>query len=308
MNEKIRNTEANLSNDSLDFELLFQLFMSNKWKLIGISFLFSVLAVVYSLSLPNIFKSEATLITVSNKSGDGLSSLSGGLSGIAAIAGVNLSGGDSSEAKLALATLKSRQFITDIIDEYSLKKYLFAVERYDYNSGKLYFNKDIYSEEKDTWAEIDGESAEPSGQKAYQEFINQFSVFEDTKKGVVRIAFLHQSPMIAKFIVDKVIYEINTKMKKKAIELAEGNRFYLEGQIENTSVLSLKEKLYELIEKQIETVMLANVRKEYIFETLDPAIVPELKAAPNRVVICLVGGILGFLFSIAYVLLFCRVK
>ena len=53
---------------------------------------------------------------------------------------------------------------------------------------------------------------------------------------------------------------------------------YLKQQVANTSLADLQAMFFELIQSQTETVMLAEVRPEYVFKTIDPAVVPEEKA------------------------------
>ena len=40
--------------------------------------------------------------------------------------------------------------------------------------------------------------------------------------------------------------------------------------------------LYNLIEEDIKILSIANIKSEYIFKIIDPAIVPQLKSAPSR--------------------------
>ena len=49
-------------------------------------------------------------------------------------------------------------------------------------------------------------------------------------------------------------------------------------------------------------MMLVNVREEYIFKTVDPAIVPEEKIKPRRSIICITGTFIGVALSIAWLL------
>ena len=48
--------------------------------------------------------------------------------------------------------------------------------------------------------------------------------------------------------------------------------------------------------------MLAEVREELIFKVVDPAVIPELKESPKRMIICIVIVLLGGLISIIGVL------
>ena len=51
-----------------------------------------------------------------------------------------------------------------------------------------------------------------------------------------------------------------------------------------------------------EIMMLANVPKEYVFKTIDPAIVPENKSEPRRALIFVLGTLFGGLTAVIYVL------
>ena len=59
------------------------------------------------------------------------------------------------------------------------------------------------------------------------------------------------------------------------INEAESAIAYLRQQVESSPLADLRKLFYELIQKQTEVMMLANVRYEYVFKTIDPAIVPE---------------------------------
>ena len=64
-----------------------------------------------------------------------------------------------------------------------------------------------------------------------------------------------------------------------------------EEQINNTNVSDLKQLFYGMIESQTSKAMLAEVRSEYAFRVIDPAIAPELKNSPFRAFITLLSVI-----------------
>ena len=49
--------------------------------------------------------------------------------------------------------------------------------------------------------------------------------------------------------------------------------------------------------------MLAEVRQEYVFKTIDPAVAPEEKSKPSRALICLIGAFFGAIFGVIIVLI-----
>jgi uncharacterized protein involved in exopolysaccharide biosynthesis len=59
----------------------------------------------------------------------------------------------------------------------------------------------------------------------------------------------------------------------------------------------LRRVIYNLIENETKTLMLANAREEYAFAVVDPAVPPELRISPRRRVMVLVGLMLGLVLG-----------
>ena len=71
----------------------------------------------------------------------------------------------------------------------------------------------------------------------------------------------------------------------------------------NTSLADLQAVFFDLIQSQTETVMLAEVRQEYVFKTIDPAVAPEEISKPSRALICVLGALLGGVLGVVIVLM-----
>ncbi|WP_445425024.1 Wzz/FepE/Etk N-terminal domain-containing protein [Alishewanella sp. HL-SH06] len=67
MTENAQPTQA--ADDEIDLRELFSAIWQGKWIIAATTFVFAVLAVIYALSLPNIYKSEALLSPVSQEGG-----------------------------------------------------------------------------------------------------------------------------------------------------------------------------------------------------------------------------------------------
>ena len=65
----------------------------------------------------------------------------------------------------------------------------------------------------------------------------------------------------------------------------------------------LDQVFFELMEAQMQRMMLAEVRREYVLTTIDPPISPELKAEPKRSIICILGTLLGGVIGVLMTLL-----
>jgi LPS O-antigen subunit length determinant protein (WzzB/FepE family) len=84
---------------------------------------------------------------------------------------------------------------------------------------------------------------------------------------------------------------------------AEKSITYLQSQIGKTTIFEHKTLLFQLIEAHNKTLMFAEVRDEYVFKTIDTALVPELKAKPKRALIVVLAGLLGGILSVLIVLI-----
>ena len=60
----------------------------------------------------------------------------------------------------------------------------------------------------------------------------------------------------------------------------------------------MKQVFYQLIENETRTVMLANAQQEYVFNTIDPAVVPQEKSEPKRALIAIMATLLGGIFGV----------
>jgi uncharacterized protein involved in exopolysaccharide biosynthesis len=295
---------SDYQDDEIDLRELFGIIWQGKWWIIAITFVFAVGSVIYSLSLPNIYKSEATLAPTEEASGGGLSQMAGQLGGLASLAGVNLGGGNTDKTTIALEILKSRAFIKSFVEKYDILPELMAVEEWNRGSGVV-FNSEIYNPDTKEWVrEVEPpQQPQPSSWEYVKVFREQIlEVSKDDTTGLVTIAVNHQSPEVAEQWVVWLIEEINNHMRERDIQEAQRSLEYLDKELQSTSLSDMQQVFYQLIEKQTQTIMLANVRPEYIFQTLDPAVVPEQKAKPSRALICIIGTFLGGFLSVGFVL------
>ena len=271
---------------------------SKKWVLFISILIFSISSVFIAINLPNYYRSEAVLFPAESQSGSSLGGLGGQLGGIASLAGVEL--GSDDNTGFAIEVLKSRSFIVDFINKYELKPKLLAVESWDRNTRELIFSPEDYDEKNNQWLRKVSYplSVVPSDQESFKFFKKELlSIEQDSETKTVKIIILHQRPDIAKFIVDKLVYEINEHIRVSDIEEANKSIEYLQETTAKIKVTELNSVLYNLIQQNIQKRLLAEVRDEYVFKTIDPAVAPEIHYKPIRSLICIVGAFLGFILS-----------
>ncbi|MGR5306681.1 Wzz/FepE/Etk N-terminal domain-containing protein [Vibrio mediterranei] len=299
------------NDDEIDLKELFLALWKGKWVILATTFVFAVGAVIFAISQPNTYKADTLLAPAESSGQGGLAKVAGQLGGLAALAGVNLGGGESSQTELAVQVMKSRQFVDHFIKKHDLLVPIMAVKEWDANSNTLVLNDEMYDESNNKWLrEPKGlRGAEPSAQEAYDVFIkNMFSVIQDKESGLYTVSIEHFSPFLAQQWTTWLVEDINKVMRDRVIAESTQNLEYLAEQLTKTSVAEMQNAFYKIMEEQTKSLMLAEVQDEFIFKVVDPAVVPELKAGPKRSLICILGTLLGGMLGVmmALILFFVR--
>jgi uncharacterized protein involved in exopolysaccharide biosynthesis len=289
-------------DDDIDLRELCSAIWSGKWIVCTVTALFTVASVLFALYLPNVYKSEALLAPVAESSG---LKIPGQLGGLAALAGVNLGGaGGSDKTGLAIEIIKSREFLGRFIEKHDLFIPIMAAEGWNRGDNSLVLDTDVYDSNTKEWTRDVKPpfQPKPSLLEVHEEMLKLFAISQDKTSGMVKISMEHYSPYLVKTWVDELVKAINEEMRQRELTEAQRSIEYLNHQIKQTNIADVRTMLYSLIEEQTKTVMLANVRDEYVFKTVDPAVVAEKKAKPARALIVILAFILGSLLSIMFVL------
>ncbi|HHY0580688.1 TPA: Wzz/FepE/Etk N-terminal domain-containing protein [Vibrio parahaemolyticus] len=293
-------------DDEIDLRELFKALWKGKWVIIVTTFVFAFCSVLYALSLPNIYKADALLAPAESSGGGGLSKMAGQLGGLAALAGVNLGAGESSQTDLAVQVMKSRQFIEAFVNKHDLLVPLMAAKGWDLENNKLILDEELYNPTAGEWLrEPEGlRGATPTAQEAFEVFSKEvLNVNQDKESGLYTVSVKHYSPYLAQQWVNWLVEDINKVMRERTIAETSQNLAYLNAQLQKTAVADMQSAFYKLIEEQTKSLMLAEVQEEFIFKEVDPAVVPELKDGPKRALICVLGTLLGGMLGIAIVLI-----
>ena len=294
----------NQYDDEIDLRELFGVLWAGKIKIVAITAVFAIASVIYALSVPNQYKATA-LLSPAQSSGGGLSGALGQLGGLAAMAGVSLGGGESSEAQVAQEIMKSWSFIEGFIQSNNLAVEVYAAEGWNKGSNELQIDSDIYDVSKSQWLVEDddtGELGPPSSWKLFEKFSEKLAVSEDKKSGLLSVSIEYYSPQIAKQWLDLYVAAINDHMQKRKMAKVTRNIEYLEAQIKKTNIAEMQEVFYTIIEEQIKSKMLAEASPDYAFVAVSPSMVPEEKSQPKRALICILGTLLGGMLSVLWVL------
>lgn len=271
--------------DDIDMKAILSVLWGKKLILFSSVLLFSLIGYGISSILTPIYKSEALLASANDTNSETqLSLLAGQFGGLANMAGLDIGGG-SSNIDNAIAYLKSRSFAIKFIKDKNLMPQIF---------DKLWDKK------SNTWRT--GVTV-PTIWDAYDLFSDARHVSKDSRSGHVTVAFEWKDPELAAQWVNEYVNSLNKYLKNSAIDETERNLNYLNKQLEKTSLVTVQKSLFSLIESEIKKSMLANVKDDFVFVVIDPAIPPRLKVWPNKLLITGIGLFIGLIVGFILVLI-----
>ena len=305
MNEKHSSNNSNNFDDEIDFHELFYVLWDGKWIVLCATTFVSIIAVIYSLLLPNIYESKALLAPVQSSSS--VAGAFGSYSNLAGIAGINLpSVGQADNTQKALKKISSLSFFENNILENINLIDLVAIKSWNSKTNTLIYDENIYDVKNNTWARdyLDSHQEIPSAQKSFELFKQgHLNLNEDKKSGFITLSIKHQSPYIAKQWAELIVNEINDFFRQKDKLESEKAIIYLNQQISSTSLSEIKEALAQLLQEQTKKLTLIEANEFYVFDYIDPPAVMEMKSEPKRALICIFGAILGGMLSVLFVLI-----
>jgi len=232
--------------------------------------------------------------------------------GAAALAGINLEGGGTDRAEY-LAILRSRGLGQRFIERYEIKPYIFPDE-WDAERGEWKSNGSggespgggLELRIARLLAVLSGDEGwrlrtdpGPSMWDAYKEFNEKIrTIREDLETGIVTVEFKFRNPELAALWANDYVAMANREIRDSTIREASRALSYLNEEVERTTVTGVRDSIFGLVEGQLERIMLANVRPEYAFKVLDPAVVPEERSHPRRALILAVSLVLGVMLGL----------
>ena len=298
------NIEAPNSNynDEIDLREWLDVLWRKKKFIILVTTFFALGSVVYALSLTNYYRSEAVLIITDESS---KASPLQGLGGIASMAGLNLQNSGQDKSMLVLETLKSRVFLSHLLDFDDVLPSLMAPKIYEINTKKLIYDEEIYDSENKTWVrEIkDGGNSKPSYLEAYDTYKQQVIITRDANPNLITISVEHISPIFAKDFLQLIIDETDELMRQKDLKESSDAIRFLSAEMSKSSLVSMKDAINQLVQSRLEMQMMARISADYILQVVEPPFIPEKKFKPQRSLICIIGTLIGAALAIFWILI-----
>ncbi|MBD75006.1 MAG: chain length determinant protein [Rickettsiales bacterium] len=301
------NTNHNDRNEKeIDLKEIFDVLFNGKVIIGAITALFSIVAIIYSLLLPNVYQSKAILSPVGDINNSGISSVMKSVGGLASLAGVNTSpSNNANNAIKALEKLNTLSFFQENIMPSIFLPDLMAFDFWDASSKKSVYDKSLFDETTQTW--VRGfdypQNQVPSAQESYNIFVQHFRVSKDIETGFLTITVKHQSPVVAQAWAETIVSQINYFFRSKAKKEAEAATEYLNMQMALANFTEIKLVTAQLLQQKLQQLTVVEASDFYVFDIIEPPAVMERKSEPVRSLICIIGAFLGGLFGCLVVLI-----
>jgi uncharacterized protein involved in exopolysaccharide biosynthesis len=255
---------------------------SYSWSIAAITAVCTAVAIALAFLLKPVYRAEVLLAPATEEQDESsrLASMVGSLGGLASIAGINVD--TSSATHEAVATLGSYALTSAFIEDNNLLPILFA---------------DKWDAAKSAWESSDPKDVPTiwDGVKLFNEDIRVIT--EDSETGLITMSIEWTDRDQAVAWANELVRRTNDLTRRRAMEDADRSLTYLREELTRTSLVEMQQVLFQLVESQTNKRMLANVREQYAFKVIDPAVVPDEDdfVSPKRVIL-IAGGVLAGLF------------
>lgn len=267
-------TSNHANENEIDLLELFDVLWNGKIIIAIATVIVTLVAIIYSLLVTETYRAEILLAPAQSRQSS--SPLSAQLGGAAALVGINIGqSGSGQQMNSILATLQSREFVLKFIEENNLRSSLLSAELND-------------SDEATDW-------------QVYRTFSGIFSVTRVRDLGLIQMAIQWPDPALAAEWLNLIVSAINQHEKERDVNEANNAIEYLQDQLAGTQLVEMQRMFYQLIETQTRVIMLADVRDEYVFRIIDPAVVPDQRISPKRKVMVTTGFFSALFLSMIFV-------
>lgn len=292
-------------DDEIDLREIFYILLNQKWLIVSVTSFVSIIGLIFSLFLPNIYESKAILVPVNPSSG--ISGAIQSYSSLAGFAGITLpSSDDDGNDSKALKKITSLSFFeNNILASINLPD-LMAVKYWNHKTNSIIYDNHIYDENSNTWIRNYSYPQQqiPSAQEGFKVFLaNHLSLIEDSQTGHITLSIKHQSPFIAQQWSELIINEINNFYREKDKSESEKAVSFLNQQISTSGLSEINQVLAQLLQEELKKLTLIEANQYYVFEYIDPPAIMEEKSEPDRVLIFILGTIFGFILSVSSILI-----
>lgn len=278
MREEENNQDLYYEEDEINLLDLFIVLLKHKRMIFSVVFIAGVVAVVASLLMTDIYRSECTIAPIEQEQ-TSMSSRLSALGGFGAMVASQVGIGGAGSLEKFEIVLKSREMTKQVVEKHKLMQVIF---------------KDSWDKKTKTWKTEEP----PTLQDAYEAVQGMLEIKPDKKNGVMKLGVLFPDPAVAQKLLNYYVNGMSEFLRHQSLENVAIQSKALQGQLVTATDPLLRAKLVEIIAQYVEKETLAKVQKYYGFNVIDPPFIPEKKFKPKRSQICILSVIVAFFMAI----------
>jgi uncharacterized protein involved in exopolysaccharide biosynthesis len=264
---------AAVGGNEIDLVGVALLLWARRWWLLLAIAIGTAAAAVYGFTTPPTWRAEVVTTQVHEQSmGGAASALASQLGGLASLANLGI-GSDRNEQDYE-AVLESRHLLEEFITRNELLTQLWPDPR----------------QRPTLWQTV----------RRFERSV--VSIRQDPRRGITTLSVEWTDPATAARWANGLVALANELIRTRALADSRRNIVYLNAEAERATDVDLRHAIFNLIENETKTEMLANGRADYAFRVVDPAVTPEIRAAPHRTLLLITGFVLGAVLGALLVL------
>jgi len=295
MNNNIEQNINCIEEDEIDLKELWQTILKGKKIILLITTIVTTITLIYTLKLPNIYKSEAVL-TPSKSSGSSM----GSLGGLASLAGINIGGGGNSMGpETAFNSLLNnyefmKKFVVKnrVIEHYEQKdldkNYVFAL---GYRGIYELFKSDNSNNDL---------SLEDKIFNTVKLVKDNLSISSDKKSGLISVSYSDADRFYPPVIIDAFLKDASEYLVENNLANINSQLKYFETELNKTDSIELRQSLSAMISKLIQDKVMMKAKEYYQCDVFAKPAVSYVKdkVKPKRALILIVSFITSIILGV----------
>ena len=288
-----QNSTKYIEEDEIDLKEFFNIILKYKFKIAIFVFVSTILTLIYTLSIPNSYKSEIVLSPQESQK-----SIGGGLSSLASLAGVNLGGTSSKDPFVMMeTTLNDYSFNEKIIKKYNLVETLENKENLVFALGidSIYYMFNSKDENQD-----DKRSEDEKIFSTINTIKSILTISNNKISSLITLKAEIEDRFLAKELVDIYLKEIIDKIKLEDMKEIDAQIKYYNKELSSTYDVSLKEQLSKSLSGLYQKKVFSQSNDYYFVSKLVDSRVSYIKekTKPTRAFILVVSFVTSIILAI----------
>lgn len=292
------------ADDEIDLLALAAAIWQRRWIVIG-AVIASVAVAIFYLNVAT-YKHTAELKVIPSQSSGVGGSSTGGLAGLASLAGVNLSkDGGVSPFEQYLEGINSGLVAETLSDNTKIMKELFRSE-WDENTQRFVERRGLLSNVAQSIKGVLGLPTypwqEPNTARLQGYIQENVVVSENPKSQFVTVSFEHSDPKFARLFLTELHETLNEELRQKALVRSTKYINYLTAQLQRVTIAEHREALVQALSEQEKFRMTASSGLAYAADPFGSVTVSLRPTSPRPAIVIILsivlGGVIGSLAAI----------